>query len=86
MKCHSERSEESCSALSGPPKKAQGEIPRFARNDSQFQSSEDVMSFWLSTGHENGGVIPLLSKGGGRGWLPDPATTPGTSSTRREPR
>ena len=40
MKCHSERSEESCSALSGPPKKGQSEIPRFARNDSQFQSSE----------------------------------------------
>ena len=39
MKCHSERSEESRSALDRPPQKDQGEIPRFARNDSTFQSS-----------------------------------------------
>ena len=39
MKCHSERSEESCSASGIPPQKDQGEIPRFARNDSAFQSS-----------------------------------------------
>jgi len=39
MKCHSERSEESCSASAEPPPKGQGEIPRFARNDSHFQSS-----------------------------------------------
>ena len=37
MKCHSERSEESCSALGRPPQKGQGEIPRFARNDRAFQ-------------------------------------------------
>jgi hypothetical protein len=40
MKCHSERSEESCSGSGGPPKKGQGEIPRFARNDGQFRSQK----------------------------------------------
>jgi hypothetical protein len=30
--------EESCSASGRPPRKDQGEIPRFARNDSAFQS------------------------------------------------
>jgi hypothetical protein len=38
MHCHSERSEESCSASGRPSQKGQGEIPRFARNDSAFQS------------------------------------------------
>ena len=40
IKCHSERSEESRSAPGVWREKEQGEIPRFARNDSQFQSSE----------------------------------------------
>ncbi|SPE22189.1 hypothetical protein SBA2_10127 [Acidobacteriia bacterium SbA2] len=39
-KCQSERSEESRSASGRPPQKDQGEIPRFARNDSTFQRSE----------------------------------------------
>jgi len=38
MKRHSERSEESGSESGGAPKKGKGEIPRFARNDSLFQS------------------------------------------------
>jgi hypothetical protein len=44
MKCHSERSEESCSGWGGPLQKGQGEIPRFARNDRQFQSSHSCPS------------------------------------------
>jgi hypothetical protein len=45
MKCHSERSEESCSASDGPPEKNQGEIPRFARNDSAFQCRMTATGF-----------------------------------------
>ena len=44
MKCHSERSKESCSASGRPPQKGQGEIPRFARNDSAFQSGRSCPS------------------------------------------
>ena len=42
MKCHSERSEESCSASGGSLKEDQGEIPRIARNDNHFHSSEPL--------------------------------------------
>jgi len=38
MNCHSERNEESCSVPGGSPQEGQGEIPRFARNDSASQS------------------------------------------------
>jgi threonine synthase len=40
VNCHSERSEESRSAAGVSWEKDQGEIPRFARNDSQFQGRE----------------------------------------------
>ena len=43
MKCHSERSEESRSARGRPSQKDQGEIPRFARNDSAFQSRKRTL-------------------------------------------
>ena len=36
MKCHCWRSEESCSGSGAPPQRGQGEISRFARNDSAF--------------------------------------------------
>ena len=43
-RCHSERSEESRSELGRPNQKDQSEIPRFARNDSAFQSSRSCPS------------------------------------------
>jgi len=49
-KCHSEPSEESCSASGRPPRKDQGEIPRLARNDNAFQDGISRRDFMYSLG------------------------------------
>ena len=46
--CHSERSEESRSAPAEPEASEQGEIPRFARNDSHFPFSAPAPRAWIS--------------------------------------
>ena len=67
--CHPERSEGSRSASSGSLNKDQGEIPRSARNDRQFQSGRqrslgcnDIMSWLRWTGRIVVGRILLKSQ------------------------